>query len=146
MGDLLKFNLSPQLIVGRSDHRVLSTLAFSGGGMLGDEFDGLLSELERARVVEDEAVPTDVVRMGSSVRYRSSSGDERTVTLCYPKDADISSGSISVLTPIGTALVGLRVGQSIRWKARDGRQHVLTVLEVLAPRDDRADTDPPPAA
>ena len=54
------------------------------------------------------------------------------VTLVYPADANIDAGKISVLTPIGTALIGLSVGQSIGWSARDGRSHRLAVLSVEA--------------
>jgi len=73
---------------------------------------------------------SSVVRMGSTVTYRPDNGAERTVQLVYPADADIAQGKISVLTPVGTALIGLDIGQSITWEARDGRKHVLTVLAV----------------
>ena len=56
--------------------------------------------------------------------------DARTITLVYPGDADISEGKVSVLTPIGTALLGLSEGQSMHWTARDGREHELTVTAV----------------
>ncbi|MNW16687.1 nucleoside diphosphate kinase regulator [compost metagenome] len=52
------------------------------------------------------------------------------MTLVFPKDADISEGRISVLTPIGTALLGLSAGQTMGWTARDDRRHTLTVLAV----------------
>lgn len=52
----------------------------------------------------------------------------RTTTLVFPGDADISEEKVSVLTPIGTALLGLSTGQSMRWLARDGREHELTVI------------------
>lgn len=92
--------------------------------------DGLLLELERARVVADVSVPGNVVRMGSTVEYETDTGDARRVTLVFPRDADISEGKISILTPIGTALLGLAAGQTMNWAARDGRQHKLTVLAV----------------
>jgi regulator of nucleoside diphosphate kinase len=71
--------------------------------------------------------------MGSSVRYRTDAGQEHTVTLVYPVDADIAAGRISIMTPVGTALIGLRVGQSISWRSRDNRKHMLTVLAVRQP-------------
>jgi regulator of nucleoside diphosphate kinase len=55
------------------------------------------------------------------------------VTLVYPVDADIATGRISIMTPVGTALIGLRVGQSISWRSRDNRKHMLTVLAVKEP-------------
>lgn len=140
---LADFNLSPDIIVGQNDHRTLLGLAMAGRGHTADDSDGLLYELERAKVVEDEAVPPDVVRMGSTVRYMAGGGAERVVTLVYPKDADIQNGRISVLTPVGTALLGLRAGQSITWMTRDGRKQVLTVKSVLPPAED---DDPGPIA
>jgi regulator of nucleoside diphosphate kinase len=140
---LADFNLSPDIIVGQNDHRTLLGLAMAGRGNTADDSDGLLYELERAKVVEDEAVPPDVVRMGSTVRYMAGGGAERVVTLVYPKDADIQNGRISVLTPVGTALLGLRAGQSITWMTRDGRKQVLTVKSVLPPAED---DDPGPIA
>jgi regulator of nucleoside diphosphate kinase len=72
--------------------------------------------------------------MGSRVRFRDDvTGQERTLTLAYPEDADISSGRISVLTPVGAALIGLSVGQSIEWETASGGLRSLTVLEVRGP-------------
>jgi regulator of nucleoside diphosphate kinase len=71
--------------------------------------------------------------MGSTATYRKDTGQEQEVTLVYPVDADIAAGRISIMTPIGTALIGLRVGQSITWRDRAGKRHMLTVLAVTAP-------------
>lgn len=142
---LSDIRLSPQIVVGTSEHRQLLVLAMAGRGHTADDADGLLYELERAEVVTDQAVPSDVVRMGSTVRYRSNGGAERVVQLVYPKDADIAHGRVSVLTPVGTALLGLRTGQSITWLTRDGRTQMLTVLNVTPP-DGGSDHDGPRAA
>jgi regulator of nucleoside diphosphate kinase len=139
---LSDFNLSPGIVLGLSDHRQLIVLALAGRGHTADDADGLLYELERAEVVADDALPTDAVRMGSSVRYRTNGGAERVVTLVVPKDADIGEGRISVLTPVGTALLGLRPGQSITWLTRDGRNQVLTVLTVTQSAGDEDDPGP----
>ena len=128
------FTLLPQIIVGTADHNKLTVLALADTGRAAQEADDLLNEMERARVVTDAAVPANVVRMCSAVRYRAETGPERLVTLVYPVDADIAAGRVSVLTPVGTALIGLSTGQSIAWHTRDGRQQVLTVLEVTPPR------------
>jgi len=86
----------------------------------------LLREAERARLHSAATIPADVVTMGSAVEFLDDSSDgPRTVTLVYPGDADISEGRISILTPVGAALIGLRAGQSILWPDRN-----LTVLEV----------------
>lgn len=68
--------------------------------------------------------------MGSSVRFSSDLGEERVVTLVFPGNADIAEGKVSILSPIGAALVGLTVGQSIHWTGPDGRVHRLTVTAV----------------
>lgn len=141
---LSDFALSPRIVMGLSDHRQLIVLAMAGLGHSADDADGLLYELERAEVVDDNALPVDAVRMGSSVRYRTNGAAERQVTLVFPKDADIAEGRISVLTPVGTALLGLRPGQSITWLTRDGRTQVLTVVAVSPPAAD--DDDPGPLA
>jgi regulator of nucleoside diphosphate kinase len=108
----------------------------AGIGHTAEDADGLLYELERATVVADAAVPDDVVRMGTTVRFRADGTAEREVELVYPKDADIEAGKVSVMTPVGTALIGLRRGQSITWVTRDGRKQVLTVLAVSPPMGD----------
>jgi regulator of nucleoside diphosphate kinase len=90
--------------------------------------DELLSELERARVAG--TTPSNTVQMGATVEYGSDDGHQRRVTLVYPQDADIAQNKISILTPIGTALLGLAVGQSIQWTTNDGRNRTLTILAV----------------
>jgi regulator of nucleoside diphosphate kinase len=68
--------------------------------------------------------------MGSGVVFRSDNGETRRVKLVFPGQADIAAGRISILTPIGAALIGLSEGQSIAWKTRDGRLRQLTILAV----------------
>jgi regulator of nucleoside diphosphate kinase len=109
-------------------------LALAGISHSADDADWLLHELERASVVPDAAIPSDVVRMNSTVLFRTIGGDERSVELVFPRDADIAAGKISVLTPVGSALIGLRAGHSITCLTRDGRKQLLTVLSVVQPR------------
>lgn len=93
--------------------------------------EDLIDELERATVLAESQFPKTVVRMGSEVEFETDDGRlRRRVTLVFPAEADISRGKISVLTPIGTALIGLSAGQSIKWLTRDGREQMLTVLAV----------------
>ena len=132
-------NLRPALTVAQTEHRQLLALAASGGGSLRAAAERLLEEMERARVVPDAKLPKDIVRMGSRVQYRTDQDELVEVTLVYPAKADISQGRISVLTPVGAALVGLRTGQSITWETRDGRKHVLTVQSVIQPVDEPAE-------
>ena len=125
----------PKIILGAHDHARLTGLAMAALDRQPDTAEELLSEIERATIVEPDAVPPDVVRMGSVVEYRTDQGDKR-VTVVFPAEADIAAGKISILTPIGTALIGLSKGQSISWTARDGRSHRLTILAVEPPAED----------
>ena len=122
----------PSIMIGETDHERLSNLALAAAARSPEISDGLLLELGRARVVADVAVPGNVVGMGSMVEYETDTGAARRVTLVFPIDADISEGRISVLTPVGTALLGLTAGQTMNWTARDDRQHNLTVLAVTS--------------
>lgn len=132
MPSLRRYDLKPKIVLSEADHRKLIALALAGSGNSSDAADDLLYEIERARVVPEKKLAPSVVRMGSTVTYRPDNGAERKVTLVYPADADIAEGKVSVLTPVGTALIGLDVGQSITWEDRNGQKHVLTVLSVEA--------------
>ncbi len=119
----------PSIVVTQSDHKVLLSLADAVSDHAEDIAEALISELERAKIVADGRIGAHIVRIGSTVDYEAE-GITRTVTLVLPVDADISAGRISILTPIGTALLGLSPDQSIDWTARDGRTHRLTVTAV----------------
>lgn len=123
-------NVLPTIVMGKPDHESLTGLVEAIEDRQPEIASVLQAEIDRAEVVAADAVPADVVRMGSTVEFQPEGGQRRRVTLVYPGDADISVGRISILTPIGTALIGLAQGQSIAWTARDGRQQRLTVLAV----------------
>jgi regulator of nucleoside diphosphate kinase len=90
----------------------------------------LAREVDRAAVI-DAAEAQNIVSMGSEIVFRDDdTGKSRTVTLVYPDEADLDAGKISVLTPIGAALVGLSVNQSIEWETPNGVSRSLTVLSV----------------
>ena len=127
--DSIKYR-KPAISLTRTDHERLGRLAESYIARNPDVAEQLLAELDRARVVEDGRIAADVVRMGSTLRFTTDAGEDRTVTLVFPGEADIAEGKISVLTPIGAALIGLPEGKSIGWTARDGRTHRLTVESV----------------
>jgi regulator of nucleoside diphosphate kinase len=141
---LQDFTLTPDIVVNTEDHRLLTKLAYAGINEASTVADDLLYELDRASVVPPEQLSPDIVRMGSTVRFRTTDGDQREVTLVFPAEADIDRNWISVMTPIGAALIGLRKGQSITWLTRDGRKQVLTVLRVIQPRV--VHPEPPAAA
>ena len=93
--------------------------------------DRLMREVARATVLPSEEMPGDVVNIGSEVSFRDEvTGREQTVSIVLPADADIARGRVSVLTPIGAALIGLRSGASIGWETREGEERRLTVLAV----------------
>jgi regulator of nucleoside diphosphate kinase len=96
-----------------------------------DLADRLLSELARAQRVPAAKVPADVVTIGNRATFRDeTTGKERSVTLSFPEDADISVGRISVMTPIGVALLGLREGARFDWETTTGETRQLTVISV----------------
>jgi regulator of nucleoside diphosphate kinase len=128
-----KTRRKPNIRISKSDHARLSALASTVAARNPEASDELLAELERARIVADGQVSAGTVRMGSTVTFKPDTGDRKTITLVFPGDADISEGKVSILTPIGTALIGLSAGQSSMWTARDGRRHELLVLAVNQP-------------
>jgi regulator of nucleoside diphosphate kinase len=125
-----KTRRKPAITMARSDHEQLVRLAESFVGRNTALADNLLEELERARVVAGAKLPAKVVKMGSVLRFTTDAGEDRTITLVFPHEADIAQGRVSVLTPIGAALIGLSVGQSIDWAGRDGKIRRLTVESV----------------
>jgi regulator of nucleoside diphosphate kinase len=120
----------PKIVIGRDDYETLGNLADIAGPDLKQAADLLQQELQRARVVAQDKLSPDVVRIGSHVRYQLGQTPQRTVQLVLPYMADIAMNRVSVLTPVGAALVGLSHGQAIRFMATDGRHQVLQVMEV----------------
>jgi len=121
----------PRIVIPASEHARLLALADAAERRAPAVAEFLSDELSRAKVVRDENCDPHVVRMGSRVTYRDEvTGKTRTVTLVYPDAADIDRNMISILTPIGAALIGLSPSQSISWPNPDGRMGSLTVLSV----------------
>jgi regulator of nucleoside diphosphate kinase len=121
----------PSIILSETDAERLSALALQREATAPELAARLLAELERATVRPDDRAPRDVVHMYAFVEYLDAAhGAARTVQLVYPEQADIAAGRISVFTPIGVGLLGLKPGQSILWPDRDGHERPLTVLRV----------------
>jgi regulator of nucleoside diphosphate kinase len=117
----------PSLYLTQDDLERLSDLLEAQGG----RFAKLEGELARAVVVSRGDIPRDVVTMNSRVVFENeTTGERREVTLVYPREADIDAGKISILVPVGTALLGLRVGQSIDWELPSGEKHRYRVIDV----------------
>ena len=96
-----------------------------------NQFHGLRAELRQAAIVPADEVPPDVVTMNSTITLRDfETNDTETYTLVYPEDADIASNRLSVLAPIGTAILGQRVGDKLRWPVPAGWRR-LRIEQVI---------------
>ncbi len=122
--------------VTQADMELLrAVLARSKSGSRGDDRDRpylatLAAELDRAVVVAADAVPPDVVTMNSRIRLR----DGRrtwTMSLVFPENADPEEGCISVLAPLGAALLGCRVGQHVTFRVPGGAERSCDILSLL---------------
>ena len=119
---------STTIIVAESDYQRLSSLIDSAQSAAAEALD---AELSRAEIVADPLLPPDTVAMGSTVTFRDQdSGEQTTVTLVYPREADVDQMRISVLSPVGSALIGLGIGGAIDWPVPGGRQRRLEVIAV----------------
>jgi regulator of nucleoside diphosphate kinase len=93
----------------------------------------LSDELDRAIVIPSDRIPNNIVTMNSRLIYLDeSTGMSREVELVYPGEADPVAGRVSVLAPVGCALLGLSAGQSIDWSLPGGRVHRLRVERILS--------------
>ena len=120
---------TPNIVVSTQDAARLEALLASA--QAADVVRDLEDELARAEYREPAQMPEGVVRMGSRVRcVDETSGDEHALTLAYPAEADLAAGRISILAPVGAALLGLSVGQTIQWPLPGGRTTRLTVAAV----------------
>jgi regulator of nucleoside diphosphate kinase len=121
----------PPIVITRGDSEKLARIANAASEKFPRTADFLAREIERAQVIDDVENRPGLVKMGSRVTFRDdTTNQERTVTLVYPPEADVTEGRISVLTPVGAALIGLSVGQSIEWQTPSGGWRSLTVLKV----------------
>jgi regulator of nucleoside diphosphate kinase len=98
----------------------------------GSEYlDDLKQELDRAMIVDPKKVPPDLVTMNSQVRLEDlETGEEMVYTLVFPEDADHTHNKISILAPIGTAMLGYRVGDIFEWKVPEGLSK-MKIKEIL---------------
>ena len=121
----------PKVTIARDQLETLERLAEGALTRSPDLADRLLGELARARIVAPGALPADVAGLGDHVVFRDeSTGKDQDVTLVLPENADIAAGRVSVLTPIGVALIGLQAGARFDWQTRTGEARELTILGV----------------
>jgi regulator of nucleoside diphosphate kinase len=130
--------MAERIFVSRSDlNRLRPLVEQHAGGVDGVAAERLEAELDRAVVVEDGPVAPDVVAMESRVTFEDEgTGTAREVVLVYPGSADASAGRVSVLAPVGAALLGLRTGDRIDWPLPDGRTARIRILSVAPPAGD----------
>jgi regulator of nucleoside diphosphate kinase len=116
--------------------RLLKLLLASGSTEYrGSEYlKRLQKELERAAVVTPQEIPGDVITMNSTVCLEDmASGDEEIYTLVFPDDADLAQGKISILAPIGTGMLGYRVGDVFEWDVPAGKRQLLVKRIIFQP-------------
>lgn len=122
----------PKIVISSLDEERLLKLLES---LPNNAFPGkadLEMELARAEVVDPQRIPANVVTMNSTVRFRlDATGEEFCLTLVYPKDLDPNGGNISILAPVGSALLGLAQGDEIEWPRPGGGQLRLRIEEVI---------------
>ena len=117
------------LILTSGDFQKLSSLVSSTQTKIAELLE---EELSKASIVPDDELPQDVVSMNATVRFQDLDTEkESTVTLVYPHEANIDENRISILAPVGSALIGLRVGQMIIWPVPNGKEKRMKVTSVL---------------
>jgi regulator of nucleoside diphosphate kinase len=127
-------NINNQLVLRRDDYNLLIFYLKGGNGM--PTFDRrnaeeLQAELKKAKLVNEDDFPLDVVRLNSTVRIKAEGKDEiMELMLVTPDKADIKEKRISVMAPIGTALIGFRKGQQVKWQVPAGKK-TFTILDVI---------------
>jgi regulator of nucleoside diphosphate kinase len=131
-----------QIIISAEDYQQLKALTESNVArwVNGSHcLDELRAELDRARIVPEDEVPSDVVAMNSTVSLRDLGTSEvETYTLVYPDRADIANHKLSVLAPIGTAILGYRVGDEFRWRVPQGWRNLKVEQVIYQPERDGA--------
>lgn len=123
--------LKPPITISSLDAERLEQMLDSLGNRQIPGQEELQAELDRANIVEPAKMPHDVVTMNSTVTFRMEpSGTEFALTLVYPKDIDDGTGKISVLAPVGSALLGLREGDEMSWPRPGGGSLKVRILSV----------------
>lgn len=119
---------SDKLILTQNDFQKITSLIKVSESEIAELLE---QEMDRAMVVADDELPEDVVAMNSKVTFKDMDTNKESVAiLVYPQDAKIEEGKVSILAPIGAALIGLRVEQFIEWPMPNGKNKRLIVVSV----------------
>lgn len=127
----MTYHVLPPITLSSDEADRLSELAGAAAGVHREAAAFLEQEISRAAIIDRHQLPADVVRLGSWVQFRDDQGSVRDVTLVLPNDADVNMGRISVLTPVGAALIGMKAGQSIEFDTKCAVRRI-TVVAVHA--------------
>jgi regulator of nucleoside diphosphate kinase len=126
-----KAEMRPPIAIDAKHFARLSALSSLTSAPMMGVCEYLHEELDRAHVLPTEELPPDIVSLGSQVEFRDEqTGKSQKIILVYPFDADITRRRVSVLTPVGAAVLGLSVNQTISFHTRTGDKRELTVLKV----------------
>jgi regulator of nucleoside diphosphate kinase len=124
----------PEIFITTKDAEKLRELirkAYHSDYRGSDYLKKLAEEIEKAAVVQSNQIPPDVITLNSTARLVDQKTDEEMLyTLVFPEDADISQGKISILAPIGTAMLGYKVGDTFEWDTPGGTR-IIRVKEIL---------------
>lgn len=131
-----------QIVITQQDSDRLRALIDALDDLVGRrDLAALIGELDRATIVAPEDIPPNVVTMNSTVVLRDvERSSDRTVSLVFPADADIDAGAISVLAPVGTAILGFKEGDIIDWPVPSGLRR-FRVEKVLYQPEAAGDVD-----
>ena len=123
--------MKPEITVSTSDLERLEGLLSKPPTRNRSDLDGLRAELDRANVLDGDAMPDNIIMMNSRARFlEETSGREYELTLAWPHEANAADGKVSIFSPAGSALLGLSVGQRIDWQTPEGHAIQLRVLAV----------------
>jgi len=125
------------IYITEPDYNRLSALiekTREGNGVDRQYLNKLEAELDRAEIVDAQDIPANVITMRSTVRLKDLvSGEENTYSLVFPTEADFSQGKISVLAPIGTAILGYKSGDTIEWTVPSGLRRLKVDKIIYQP-------------
>ena len=123
--------MRPPIAIDANHLARLSALSSLTSGPMADVCEYLREEIDRAHIVPAEKLRPDIVNLGSQVEFRDEqTGKVQEIIMVYPFDADIARRRVSILTPVGAALLGLSVDQTISFNTRTAERRELTVLKV----------------
>ena len=117
----------------KDDYNLLKTYLNNRSGKITfdrQNAEDLLAELKKAKLVSKDEFPSDTVRLNSIVRVKPADKDHvMELMIVLPDQANIKERKISIMSPVGTALIGFRQGENVRWQVPSGKK-TFTILEV----------------